>query len=554
MPNPVVNWNRGFKSWLKSQIYTGPTGTGIIVPNVDDEVIEWLANNKRAIYRVTSVDVQTNLSALTLTEEDNGVSPDDATNILLSSKPGEVGSYKRLYINNAVTPFLMAFHRTYRIYGSDAAYVKVFRGYNISNTGHIVSAMWDGNAIYDDKIPVVNLIIPSGTNLGIRSPQQAWCSEDLPTNEIVTVVVYDAADNQLSIENMVVVRTEFVHTINQLNNYIVDVELDTPYLSVNDARTVEIPINMALQSIGLVGKVRYADGTTLSLPVDGTRFSLLGIENYVASVPNMPSPLTLVYRLQGNEYGIGVAEPTVGARHIARKYKIVTKEMQNQYNVKLFVVPVWVTSPAPRWTLKYYLYSLERNVFYDATPFISYSSNAQPFDGELLNVPQTLVVAVNLQQVSNTFGVFRHIQPFRITLKASGSFSTANSYFVIEYTNDHFYGSPNIALSAPDDLYPSKRKLDISMNLTDVDDWLEKIYYPAEPLRIATTEHEAPRPTHIRLGIGNWVREIPIDLVLEIVRDINVSVNQAQTCTIEFIIKDGSDVLEMGMSSMVAKV
>lgn len=554
MPNPVVNWNRGFKSWLKSQIYTGPTGTGIIVPNVDDEVVEWLANNKRAVYRVTVVDVQTNLSTLVLTEEDNGASPDDATNILLASKPGEVGSYKRLYINNTTTPFSMAFHRTYRIYGSDASYVKVFRGYDISNTGHIVSAMWDGSTVYDDKVPVVDLIIPSGTNLGVRSPQQAWCTEDLPTNEIATVVVYDALDNVLSIENMVVVRTEFVHTIDQINNYIVDVELDTPYLSINDSRLVEIPINMALQSIGLIGKVRYADGSTLSLPVDGTRFSLLGIENYVASIPNMPSPLTLVYRLQGNEYGIGIAEPTVGARHISRKYKILTKEMQNQYSVKLFVVPVWATSPSPQWTLKYYLYSLERNAFYDATPYISYASNAQPFDGTLLNIPQTLVVAVNLQQVSNTFGVFRHIQPFRITLKASGSFASANSYFVIEYTNDHFYGSPNIALSAPDDLYPSKRKLDISMNLTDVDDWLNKIYYPAEPLRIALTEHEAPRPTHIRLGIGNWTREIPIELVLEIVRDINVSVNQSQTCTIEFIIKDGADVLEMGMASMVAKV
>lgn len=554
MPNPVVNWNRGFKTWNKTEIYTGAGGTAIDVPNVNDQVIEWAANNKRVVYRVSAVDTNTLLSTLLITEEDDGTAQVIPENMLLAVLPGEYGDYKRLYVNNTTTPFSMAFDRRYRSYGSDVAFIKVFRGVDISNAGQVVSAMWDGNAVTSNNIPMANLTIPSGVNLGIRAPVAAWCLDDLPTGELVTAVEYNAAGIQLKISSLIIVRTEFVHTLNQLHNYIVDVELVSPFLSINDDKLLEIPINMVFQSLLLQGIVRYADGSTVTLPVDNTRFSLLGAENYVASVVNMPSPLTLIYRLQSNEYGVGISEPAPGSRHIARPYQIVTAEQQNQYSVKLFVVPTWVNTPAPKWTLEYYLYSLERDAFYYATPYVSISASSTPFDGSLLNIPQTLTVAVNLNQLSPSFDIFRHVQSFRLTLKNSGTNVNANSYVDVEYSNDHHYHAGNVAYAANDELYPGKRKLDLSMNLMDLSDWLQKMYHAAEPMRVSAVEAYPPTPTHFRLRIGSgWMREIAVADALEVVRDINVTVGQATTVRLEFFLRDNVTEYELSIASMTVK-
>ena len=47
---------------LKSEIYTGPTGTGRYVPNIEDAVWDWTAG----VFRVVDVNITTGLSTLVL--------------------------------------------------------------------------------------------------------------------------------------------------------------------------------------------------------------------------------------------------------------------------------------------------------------------------------------------------------------------------------------------------------------------------------------------------------------------------------------------------------
>ena len=55
---PNVDPTRRFSTFHISEIYTGPNGTGIWVPNVNDMVIDW----DNGIYKVVSVDhYKTNL-------------------------------------------------------------------------------------------------------------------------------------------------------------------------------------------------------------------------------------------------------------------------------------------------------------------------------------------------------------------------------------------------------------------------------------------------------------------------------------------------------------
>lgn len=555
MTEPVYNWNRGFRSWNRNQIYTGDTGTGIYVPNVDDEVIEWNTDNSHVKYRVTAVDTNTYLSTLAASEQANTGGGEVPENVLLGNLPGETNSFKRLLLNTTASPYVMAFDHRARFYGNQGAYVKVFRGVDISGSGTVVSAIYSGGLVTSDSIPVQTILVPNGNNLAIKVPQVAWSTEDMPDGELCTVVLYSTSDVVLSIDYLIVMRTEFVRHLNDMANYIIDTELVSSLMSINDNTMIEIPVNATLASLGLQGKVRYADASEELLPIDGTRFTLLGIDNYVASVPNMPSPLVLSYKLQGTEQAINVVEPTPGNRFINKPYRIMTREAQNQYSVKLFVVPTWVTTPAPKWVLEYWLYSLDRQQVYYATPYVQLTANSAAYDGSLLNIRQQLQVAVNVNQVSTDFDIFRHVQNFAITLKASGSYNGTNSYFSLEYTNDHFYGAPNVALAGNDEFYPGKRKLNLSMNLMDLNDWLAIMYTAAEPLRLAAVEAYPPNPTHFRLRIGpSWVREIPIENALEIVRDINTTVIQGTTVRLEFFLRNNAEEHELSIASMTVKV
>jgi hypothetical protein len=124
----------------------------------------------------------------------------------------------------------------------------------------------------------------------------------------------------------------------------------------------------------------------------------------------------------------------------------------------------------------------------------------------------------------------------------------------VEYSNDHHYHAGNVAYAANDELYPGKRKLDLSMNLMDLSDWLQKMYHAAEPMRVSAVEAYPPTPTHFRLRIGSgWMREIAVADALEVVRGINVTVGQATTVRLEFFLRDNVTEYELSIASMTVK-
>lgn len=541
---PVIDLGRGFRWWNKNEIYEGPLGPpeNRFVPNVDDAVWDW----NLGLYRVIDVDSITHLSTLdpySFTDLNGGVLAED---ILLSTGPNRISESFRIYINTSVTPHTLAFDHYLYFNGSSGHHVKVFKGVDIGPTGHVISGIFNvSNVLISEDIPVENIIIPGTTNLAAKAPIVANSIEALQDGEVVTCVLYSVTGVVLSVSRLVVNVTDFVHTNDLGKKYVIGIELLSPYLSVTDSELLEYPVNMLVQSASLQGKVTYSDASTETLPIDGTRFQLLGVDRYVSTQAGNNADLVLVYNLLPTEYGYGVSAP-LPERSLSRPYRVTSIVADGAYTVKLFVVPKWDTLTS-KWVLTYYLYDLDRDTKLDATPYVTTVSNSPVFNGSLLNAWQRLTVVVNLADVNPAYLAYRYIQTFDIQLKAGGTNTVAEDYYLLDYVPGVTIGSGLKATTSPGLIDPLLKRLDISQNLTNTNDWLERVYYPLRTLIIPNVETQQLVPTHVIVKVGNsWMREITIAEAVVKLDSVTASLIPGTLVRLEFIRRTTVD-LELGV-------
>lgn len=542
--------NRGFRMWHISEIYTGPSGVGRYVPNVNDGVVDWATGT----YRVIDVDNTTGLSTIipaNLNPTTGGVLAED---VLLGAGPGGISESYRLYINTETVPHTLAFDSRLRIYGQNAHHVKVFRGTDISENGHVISAIFNtSNVLISENIPLENIIIPGDQTPGVKTPIVASSIETLLENEPCTVVVYDVGGTVLSYYKLLVRVTNFIRSTDASKKYIVDIDLLSPFLSTSDNSVLEFPINLLIQSGHVRGRVTYSDGSQIILPVDGTKFKLHGMETYIASVLGQQTPLVMTYYMSADEYAFGDTSATP-TRFISKPYTITTIAAQGVYSVKLFAVPRWTTTPTLQWTLDWYLYNLDRDEIFNATPYVEYGAMSAVFDGTNIGVAQELTVAVNIQDVSPSFNYFRHVQTLSITLLQLGNNTAATTgFFTIEYTPGNVYGQSIDAIGGIS-VTPAEFTLDVSNGETVLADWLDNTYYKVEPLYLPPGEAAPIEPTHFRLRIGNsWSREILVSDFDNLVDNITIEPVQGQTARLEFFKSTGLGDLELAVVPMTIR-
>jgi len=555
MPAPVPvlpDQGRGFRYWSNKEIYVGALGlpTQQFVPNVDDAVWDW----DTGLYRVIAVDTITHLSTLephSFTDLNGGILPED---VLLSTGPNHVSESYRVYINTSVTPHTLAFDSRLYLRGSAAHHVKLFKGTDTSGTGHVISGVFNiSNVLISEDIPLELCVTPDVINLTVKTPVVANVIEPVADGDVVTCVVYSSTGIVLSKFRMLAAITNFVHTNDTGKRYIVGIELVSPYLSVTDTHLLEYPVNLTVQSASLLGKVTYDDGSTATLPIDGTRFALLGIDRYVAAQAGNSAELILVYNLQPNEYAYGVSAP-LPDRSIAQEYRVTAIQADGAYTVKLFVVPKWDVG-MNRWRLDYLLYDLDRATLTDATPYIETVSNTPVFNGTLLDAWQHLTVAVNLNAVDSGYLTYRYVQLFSIQLKAGATNTGATQYTLLSYKPDVVLGSELHANSAVDLDNPIYKRLNISQGIVNPADWLDRVYWPSLPLFSEGLEVNAPVPTHVRVKLpsSSWVRELTIAQAVEWINSITVPINPGNLVRLEFIRRESTD-LELAAIGMNVRV
>lgn len=531
-----------------NQIWTGPNGTGRIVPRVKNIVYDKI----RGLLEVAAVNPVLHTSTL-IPANITASSALGGTNIVGASLFAASGIY-RIFLNTARIPFTLNFDQRYVINRSDATHLKVFRGSDITDDGMIISAMYDiANNKISENIPLVPLTLPGESNIALRAPIEGFSTEMVDNYDTVTVVAYTASGSVLDATSMIVCNTNAVASTDRGKKFVRNISLVSDFISISDSRLLEYPVGMTIASDSLRARVLYSDGSSLeNLPIDGNRIVIHGLDDLISSESGHTNEILLAYNLGGDEVAEDVS--MVGPnRSISQVYRAraITNDDDIIYTVKLFVIPTWISGGSPRWSLRYFLYNLERMDIFEVTNFIEPAAGSALFNGTAYGVSQNLGVVVNLQDASNRYRYYRHVQQFNITLNAAASNSGSASYWTLKYSSDVLYGQGKKATVVNDPVNAGRKRVRVDNGYTILSEWINDMYTSLTPLVNTRIESSVPQPTHVRVRIGaTWSRELSILDILQPIDNVDTSILQGQDLRLEFLYRDSTIVDELAMGSL----
>jgi hypothetical protein len=500
--SPVYNPSSRWQVWNMNELYLGQTGEGKYVPKVGDEVHE-LTGSTITRFIVMDIHPETliprfhqekaNLVTSSFTEDD----------ILFGVGPGTQSDTYRVYLDRSVAPYRLAVDARLKVGGSMVSTCKLFKGANVSDDGVVVSGVYNPNGqLVSENVPLELVAFETLTNHAIKVVMPCHTTADLLNGELVTAVFYDSLGFVVSKRQLLLENTAFIRSTDASRRYVVGITLETPFLSAVGSRSIQYPLNIPLNALNLIGVVNYNDGSSNRLAVDGTRFSVAGLDAYAATIIGQKSKLVLKYSLGVNEVAYGAY---VGSdKHISEVYDITTTNMNGSYAVQLYGYPVWVDMVSG-YRLEWFLYSLDRNIAFNVTPHVRINAARGVYDAKAYGVKQTLSVSVNLKDVNGTYKSFIHVQYVDVLLNKPGLErpdldGIPNWNMSVVSGQSVPYGQGVYATYHRQTANLFHVKLDA--NTSDRAMWLEKVYLPTAPLFDSYRETRAPMPTHFTLVAG----------------------------------------------------
>lgn len=497
--DPVFDPSRSWRVWNILEIWQGPgtPGTDHYVPNVGDLVLDQALFQW---YNVFAIDPTTFVATLVLIPGATPVDQFSQADRLLSPGPGPRPSTYLMYVDDGVIPVVANVdNRLYVQGGGDANYFTLTTGSRLDGTLQTISCMRDqSGAIISQQVPLVtnqegNKVVPS---FGL--------TQTLTNGQFVTANFWSPTGNLVSQSDLMVELTGFIKPPSVGTKYVTSIGLISPYLSSSDPTKIIYPLNLPLQSLDLMGVVNYSDGTNIKLPVDGSKFSMLGFDTgFVATVVGQEVPLVLRYGLAAGEYAVGVGDNGVD-QFITKAYRAITEAADGAYTVKLFCYPIWVDS-VNGYRLRWFLMNLDRTQYYDVTANITYLNAFQPV---AYGVQQQIQVQLNLQAVNGTFPNFTFTQTVWISLLAQGTERTTNWEIAFAPGQTPQFGINDFA--ATTFVNQNLTGLNLAMGETDVDAWLLRTYTATLPLTDPTMEVAPPVPNYFSVFVGDTEVEFPI--------------------------------------------
>lgn len=538
---PIYDPDGRWTTWSLDQIYLGTEGLNKYVPKVDDYVIDPKTDER---YRVVELDETTMIPRLVRIVPAS-VDAFSDSDLLMGVGPGTQSDTYRVYIDTSVMPHTLAVDARLKVHGSMATTAKIFKGSEVANTAHAVSAFYDqmGNLL-GQLIPLELVAMPDGQNYTVKSVPVCYTTEQLADGEVVTAVFYSDAGHVVSKRQLLVENTAFIRSSDAGTKYVSDISLESPFLSSSDPTLIQYPVNVPLNGLNLMGRVHYSDGTSQLMPVDGSKFRIYGLDHYVATIVGQKLPLVLSYALSEGEVAYGA---TVGAeRYFTESYRAQTMQADGSYSVKLFGYPVYI-DPINGYRLEWFLLNLDRQAVYRATPYVTINANTRAFDPIAFGVSQKLSVSVDLSKLSPTYNAYIHTQAVEIVLLAPGTEHATNWTIAFSPGQDPVYGKDNFA--ATTFINQNLTKVNLKMDMLTRESWLDRVFYRTQPLFDDAREIKAPAPNFFKLLIGNNSYEFPIeqwgsDLLVE------TAVENASTIYVQFFKRTPENDLQLGVSGL----
>ncbi len=539
---PIYQPDARWCIWGFHEIYNGQIGLNKYIPKVNDYVID---PETFTTFSVDALDPVTLIATLREVRPANMSYVFNETDVLFGVGPGTQSDTYRVYLDKSVTPYVLAVDARLSIGGSSASYAKLFKSSVLDSSGEVISKIFDnsGNFI-SNNVPLELVILDSHINYSKKIISVCNTTEDMQDNEIVTAVIYSDTGHVISKRQLLVENTSFIRSVNVAQKYISHISLNSPFMSPTIENRIDFPLNIPLNSLNLTGTVHYSDGSTMKLPVDGVKFRIHGLDQYVSTIIGQKINLVLSYSLGVNE--TAYAGVSSDGNYINEAYTLVTTNPNNSYTVKLFGYPVWVDS-ANGYNMSWYLYNLERNIYFDVTPYVSFSSTTGAYNPKAYGILQRKSVSINLKDITSSFKSFIHTQLIDIVLNGVPD--------SVSYPWNVSHESVSLRPAYGVDLFAKKISgsvIKISNDISTYTEWLEKVYYNTYPIINSVIETFPMVPTHFVVKYDNYTVEKAIsewDSNIE----LSTTVTDYKTITIRFIKKTSTGDLQLSIAAMIVK-
>lgn len=493
---PIYTQSAAWKMWSIHEIYMGNTGQNKYIPKINDWVIE---PETGITYRVSD------LNNITFIPE---LSP---INISYSSSIDKIISSTndnyRIYFDKSVTPWTLAVDGFMHIYSSTATVARIYKGAFIDNT-KIISRRFDNNGNFiGHDIPLQVVAMNSHTNYAIKNIPGCNTNSELIDGELCTVVIFDSNNKVLVRTNCIVEESTFVAQAYSEQKYITNIFMKSAFISVSQPDDVNYPVNLPLASFNPIGVVQYNDGSQIEYPVDGDKFKLYGLDQFVSTIIGHKVPLVLSYRMDANEAALDSVKNN--NYYITRPYTLKVSNPNTSYNVKLFIYPVWINE-INGYSYKAFLMNLDRNVLFDVTTLVNLASNSPTFNPTAYGITQRLIFSINLVNVSGIYNNFLHVQTVDIVLRGRANEPTNINIWEVGTqvpTSIPYFGTN---LRATRDNVVNNR-VHIHNNFNTVEEFITNLYRNTIPLFNPNTELKAPEPTHFEIRYLDESIIVPIN-------------------------------------------
>ncbi len=521
--SPLYNPNGRHQVWSKDDLYLGNAGSNKYVPNIGDLAFE-LDGRSIVWYIVHAVDQITFVPTLLLEDRSRQTEAFSEDDILYGVGPGTQSDTYRVYLDKSINPHKFSVDRRLKIGGNTSVLCKIFLGADTSDGGVVISGRYDSNGVFiSENIPleIINYQNTNNTNIATKIVSDAYTVYDLNDGDLVTAVFYDNDGEVVSKRQLLVENTGFIRSTDADKKYVTGIALESPFLSNINNKVIQYPINVPLNSMNLIGVVSYSDGSEVRLGIDGTRFKLMGLENYTATIVGQNVSLVLKYTLEDTEDALDVH---VGNdKFITETYTVTTVSGNSNYAVLLFVYPEWVDI-STGYRLRWFMYDLDRSVSYEVTPNIIINTNISSYNPKAYGTKQTLHVSINLHSVSGSYGNFIHVQIVDVTLNKEGSgrpnIDGISNWNIANVSNsNNTYGINTYATYRVNT--SNQWKVRIAPYFTVLSDWLFNIYKKVNPMYDTMLEDGPLDPTHFIVLLGNVTFEFPIT---QFNQELNVNV------------------------------
>lgn len=547
---PVYNPNGDWQIWNYKDIYTGPTGLGKFVPKVGD-LVNQVVGNVITTYVVTAVAAGSLIPSLVEAQAPYSEGSFTNNDILFGVGSSGASETYRIYIDKSVVPYRLAVDARLTVHGSAVVAAKIFEGSEIGTTGKVISATYDNAGVFLSENANLELVASAAysNNTAIKVVAPCFTSTNLTDGELVTVVFYDINGFVVSKRQLLVENTGFVRSTDAAARSVVDVSLQSPFLSSQKLNTLEYPINLPVSTANMQGVITYNDGSVVLLPVDGVRFSIAGLDAYDPTFVGQTYPIVLKYVLQEGETAYGVHN--AASPHIAREMSLITVASNLNYQVQLNSYPVWVNA-TQGYRLVHYLTDMNRSRIVDVSSLVTIKDGTVGYNPTNYGAKQALTFTLNLNTVDVVYDSFVVEQTQEFVLQAPGTYrqtpaSPPNWYATAIAGRTPYFGN-NVFVKFKANL-SGGNTLNLKGNFASFTEWLQACYYNALPLFNPATESKAPEPTHFRIVSGPNTATYSID---QWSTDLVVSfgLNNSDTLMVEFYYETTSRRLSLAVAGM----